>query len=80
MVPTILRSAELWQAHGRNLRRHKRMTVVTGFGRRVAMNASGCTDHGHGSVLWLLGELARKRLGAAQCPRCSRGIGRLRSG
>jgi uncharacterized protein (DUF1501 family) len=37
--------------------RRKRVTVavVTEFGRRVAMNASGGTDHGHGSVLWLLG-------------------------
>ncbi|MGX7679185.1 DUF1501 domain-containing protein [Jatrophihabitans sp. DSM 45814] len=37
--------------------RRKRVTVVvmTEFGRRVAMNASGGTDHGHGSVMWLLG-------------------------
>ena len=37
--------------------RRSRVTVavVTEFGRRVAMNASGGTDHGHGSVLWLLG-------------------------
>ena len=28
---------------------------MTEFGRRVAMNASGGTDHGHGSVMWLLG-------------------------
>lgn len=37
--------------------RRKRVTVavVTEFGRRVAMNASGGTDHGHGSVAWLLG-------------------------
>ena len=37
--------------------RRKRVTVmvVTEFGRRVQMNASGGTDHGHGSVLWLLG-------------------------
>jgi uncharacterized protein (DUF1501 family) len=37
--------------------RRKRVTVavVTEFGRRVAMNASGGTDHGHGSVVWLLG-------------------------
>jgi uncharacterized protein (DUF1501 family) len=37
--------------------RRKRVTVavVTEFGRRIAMNASGGTDHGHGSVVWLLG-------------------------
>ena len=37
--------------------RRKRVTVVvmTEFGRRVQMNASGGTDHGHGSVMWLLG-------------------------
>ncbi len=37
--------------------RRKRVTVavVTEFGRRVQMNASGGTDHGHGSVAWLLG-------------------------
>ncbi|HEX2904191.1 MAG TPA: DUF1501 domain-containing protein [Jatrophihabitans sp.] len=31
------------------------IAVVTEFGRRVAMNASGGTDHGHGGVVWLLG-------------------------
>ncbi len=31
------------------------IAVVTEFGRRVQVNASGGTDHGHGSVLWLLG-------------------------
>ena len=37
--------------------RRSRVTVavVTEFGRRVEMNASGGTDHGHGSVVWLLG-------------------------
>jgi uncharacterized protein (DUF1501 family) len=37
--------------------RRKRVTVVvqTEFGRRVEMNASGGTDHGHGSVMWVLG-------------------------
>ncbi|MGI8667564.1 MAG: DUF1501 domain-containing protein [Jatrophihabitans sp.] len=37
--------------------RRKRVTVavVTEFGRRVAMNASGGTDHGHGGLVWLLG-------------------------
>jgi uncharacterized protein (DUF1501 family) len=37
--------------------RRKRVTVVvvTEFGRRVMMNASGGSDHGHGSVMWLLG-------------------------
>lgn len=31
------------------------IAVITEFGRRVAMNASGGTDHGHGSVMWLMG-------------------------
>lgn len=37
--------------------RRKRVTVVvqTEFGRRIAANASGGCDHGHGSVMWLLG-------------------------
>jgi uncharacterized protein (DUF1501 family) len=37
--------------------RRQRVTVavMTEFGRRVEMNDSGGTDHGHGSVLWLLG-------------------------
>lgn len=37
--------------------RRKRVTVVvqTEFGRRVEMNASGGTDHGHGSLMWLMG-------------------------
>lgn len=37
--------------------RRSRVTVavVSEFGRRVAMNASGGTDHGHGSLMWLLG-------------------------
>ncbi|MGN6605515.1 MAG: DUF1501 domain-containing protein [Jatrophihabitans sp.] len=37
--------------------RRSRVTVavMTEFGRRVGMNASGGTDHGHGSVMWLLG-------------------------
>jgi uncharacterized protein (DUF1501 family) len=37
--------------------RRSRVTiaVMTEFGRRVAQNASGGTDHGHGSVMWLLG-------------------------
>ena len=37
--------------------RRKRVTVVvqTEFGRRIEMNASGGTDHGHGSLMWLLG-------------------------
>jgi uncharacterized protein (DUF1501 family) len=37
--------------------RSGRVTVVvmTEFGRRVMMNASGGSDHGHGSVMWLLG-------------------------
>jgi uncharacterized protein (DUF1501 family) len=37
--------------------RRKRVTVavMTEFGRRVELNDSGGTDHGHGSVIWLLG-------------------------
>jgi uncharacterized protein (DUF1501 family) len=37
--------------------RRSRVTVVvvSEFGRRVAMNASGGADHGHGGVIWLLG-------------------------
>jgi uncharacterized protein (DUF1501 family) len=37
--------------------RRSRVTVLvqTEFGRRVAMNASGGADHGHGGVVWLLG-------------------------
>jgi uncharacterized protein (DUF1501 family) len=37
--------------------RRQRVTIVvmTEFGRRVQMNANGGTDHGHGSVMWLLG-------------------------
>src|SRR3954452_10916814 len=37
--------------------RRSRVTVavMTEFGRRVPMNDSGGTDHGHGSVMWLLG-------------------------
>lgn len=50
--------------------RRSRVTVVvtTEFGRRVAQNASGGTDHGHGSVMMLLGGglLASKVAGAWQ--------------
>lgn len=37
--------------------RRSRVTVVvmTEFGRRVAMNGTQGTDHGHGSLMWLLG-------------------------
>ncbi|MGQ0845201.1 MAG: DUF1501 domain-containing protein [Sporichthyaceae bacterium] len=37
--------------------RRSRVTVVvmSEFGRRVAMNASGGSDHGHGGPMWLLG-------------------------
>jgi uncharacterized protein (DUF1501 family) len=40
---------------GPALRSKVTVVVMTEFGRRVAMNASGGTDHGHGSVSWLLG-------------------------
>jgi uncharacterized protein (DUF1501 family) len=40
---------------GRTRRSRVTVAVMTEFGRRVAMNASGGTDHGHGSVLWLIG-------------------------
>jgi uncharacterized protein (DUF1501 family) len=46
--------------------RRKRVTVavMTEFGRRVMQNASGGTDHGTGSVMWLLGGgLARSQVG-----------------
>jgi uncharacterized protein (DUF1501 family) len=36
-------------------RRRVTVAVMTEFGRRVQMNDSGGTDHGHGSVMWLLG-------------------------
>jgi uncharacterized protein (DUF1501 family) len=37
--------------------RRSRVTVavMTEFGRRVEMNDSGGTDHGHGSLIWLMG-------------------------
>lgn len=31
------------------------LVVMTEFGRRVAQNGTGGTDHGHGSCMWLLG-------------------------
>jgi uncharacterized protein (DUF1501 family) len=37
------------------LRPNVTVAVMTEFGRRVAQNASGGTDHGHGSVMWILG-------------------------
>jgi uncharacterized protein (DUF1501 family) len=40
---------------GPTRRRRVTVAVMTEFGRRVAMNDSGGTDHGHGSVMWLLG-------------------------
>ncbi len=40
---------------GAQRRRRVTVAVITEFGRRVEMNASGGTDHGHGSVAWLLG-------------------------
>lgn len=40
---------------GRTRRSRVTVVVMSEFGRRVAMNASGGTDHGHGGVMWLLG-------------------------
>jgi uncharacterized protein (DUF1501 family) len=40
---------------GSTRRQRVTVAVMTEFGRRVEMNASAGTDHGHGSVLWLLG-------------------------
>jgi uncharacterized protein (DUF1501 family) len=40
---------------GRTRRSRVTVVVMTEFGRRVAMNASGGTDHGHGGLMWLLG-------------------------
>jgi uncharacterized protein (DUF1501 family) len=40
---------------GTQRRRRVTIVVMTEFGRRVQMNANGGTDHGHGSVMWLLG-------------------------
>jgi uncharacterized protein (DUF1501 family) len=34
---------------------HTSIVVMSEFGRRVAENGNGGTDHGHGNVLWLLG-------------------------
>jgi uncharacterized protein (DUF1501 family) len=40
---------------GSTRRQRVTVAVMTEFGRRVEMNDSGGTDHGHGSVMWLLG-------------------------
>jgi len=40
---------------GPDRRQRVTVAVMTEFGRRVQMNDSGGTDHGHGSVMWLLG-------------------------
>ena len=40
---------------GPDRRQRVTVAVMTEFGRRVEMNDSGGTDHGHGSVMWLLG-------------------------
>ena len=57
--PTLASTAAALQAFMADLgpERRSRVTVavMTEFGRRVEMNASGGTDHGHGSVMWLLG-------------------------
>jgi uncharacterized protein (DUF1501 family) len=35
------------------------VTVISEFGRTVAENGTGGTDHGHGNALWLLGGAVR---------------------
>jgi uncharacterized protein (DUF1501 family) len=40
---------------GPDRRQRVTVAVMTEFGRRVAQNASGGADHGHGSVMWLMG-------------------------
>jgi uncharacterized protein (DUF1501 family) len=40
---------------GRTRRRRVTVVVMSEFGRRVTMNASGGSDHGHGGLMWLLG-------------------------
>jgi uncharacterized protein (DUF1501 family) len=47
--------AAFLQDLGPTLRASTTIAVMSEFGRRVAQNASGGTDHGHGSVMWLLG-------------------------
>ena len=47
--------AAFLQDLGPDLRATTTIAVMSEFGRRVAQNASGGTDHGHGSVMWLLG-------------------------
>ena len=47
--------AAFLQDLGPTLRATTTVVVMSEFGRRVAQNASGGTDHGHGSVMWLLG-------------------------
>ena len=55
--------------------RRKRVTVVvqTEFGRRVATNGTGGSDHGHGSVMMVLGGgLARSGVYGVWLPLVSR--------
>jgi len=47
--------AAFMQDLGPDRRSRVTIAVMTEFGRRVGQNASGGTDHGHGSVMWLLG-------------------------
>ena len=47
--------AAFMQDLGPTLRSNVTIAVMSEFGRRVTQNASGGTDHGHGSVMWLLG-------------------------
>ena len=59
--------------------RRKRVTVavMTEFGRRVAMNDSGGTDHGHGGLMWLLGGgLAGSDVSGKWTPALGRDAGR----
>ena len=52
---TATACARSWTTSAPTRRSRVTVAVMTEFGRRVAMNASGGTDHGHGSVMWLLG-------------------------
>ncbi len=42
-----------------NLYQHTAIAVISEFGRTVAENGNGGTDHGHGNVMWVLGGSVR---------------------